>query len=269
VYVAAPRPDAEDWQELAERLLHHPYPGGPSSDVQVFFQRLPEEFLTGVPTLNGWRLLGGALHSHGDGRPAFLQAVLDARGSSSELLNAYQSELLADGWSVFEAPRPMHGGFVSGVTGDAGTYRRGGDGPVLMVTVVERKDMPADVRLRLDWELPQRMPRTPHGLPRGAELMPALRPPSGVMLSGQTGGGGDDGWNSNAIAVTDLPVAELESQLSAQLVQAGWTRREGSADEVVAWSSWRVPHEDEWRGLLLVLAAFSPGHRTLMLRIER
>lgn|GEM_PF-6060679 len=43
----------------------------------------------------------------------------------------------------------------------------------------------------------------------------------------------------------------------------------GSADDVVAWSSWEPPGGEEWRGLLLVLGAFSLGRCTLMLHIER
>jgi hypothetical protein len=101
------------------------------------------------------------------------QAILDAKGAAVELLNALQPGLLAAGWSIFEMPRPVHGGFVSGVSGAVREFRRGEQGPILMATVVDREAESADVRLRLDWELPRHMPRPPHGLPPGGDLMPA------------------------------------------------------------------------------------------------
>jgi hypothetical protein len=51
-------------------------------------------------------------------------------------------------------------------------------------------------------------------------------------------------------------VADLEAYFASQLVEAGWTRVSGRTDDVVGWSSWLVPSEGEWRGLLVVLAAF-------------
>ena len=41
----------------------------------------------------------------------------------------------------------------------------------------------------------------------------------------------------------------------------------GSADDTFAWSSWLISDSGEWRGVLLVLAAF-PGWRQLSLSAE-
>ena len=49
---------------------------------------------------------------------------------------------------------------------------------------------------------------------------------------------------------------------------AGWGRMTGSADETFAWSSWLIPDSGDWRGVLLVLAAF-PGVRHLSVQAER
>ena len=49
---------------------------------------------------------------------------------------------------------------------------------------------------------------------------------------------------------------------------AGWARVKGRADDVIAWSSWTLPGEGAWRGMLLVLAPFGAEERSLSLRIE-
>jgi hypothetical protein len=66
---------------------------------------------------------------------------------------------------------------------------------------------------------------------------------------------------------TDLPVPDLEVHFSRQLETAGWTRLAGTADDVAGWSSWRLPGEGGWGGILLVLAAFKPAERFLYVRI--
>ena len=43
----------------------------------------------------------------------------------------------------------------------------------------------------------------------------------------------------------------------------------GRADDIVGWSSWQVPGEGSWRGLLLVLAAFGSDERSLTMRMEQ
>ena len=98
--------------------------------------------------------------------------------------------------------------------------------------------------------------------------MPRLHPPQGVALETQGSGGGGGRWNSEARVDTDLTVAELEAHFVVQLVEAGWSRISGRADDVVSWSSWNLPGEGEWRSLLLVLAAFRANERSLNLRIE-
>lgn len=69
---------------------------------------------------------------------------------------------------------------------------------------------------------------------------------------------------------TEQPVAALKAQFAAQLAAAGWGRTAGAGDDVVAWSAWEVPDQEEnWRGLLLVLAPFGPTERSLTLRLEK
>ncbi len=83
-------------------------------------------------------------------------------------------------------------------------------------------------------------------------------------------GGGGWRWSSGATAETDMAPMELEAYFAKQLEAAGWGRTDGSADEFFAWSGWLVPNvppAPEWRGVLLVLAAF-PGWRQVSVSAE-
>ncbi len=133
-----------------------------------------------------------------------------------------------------------------------------------------REHMPTDVRLRIDWETPRRRTGRPSGgPPPSAERVPVLRSPAGAPLSPDaSGGGGEHLWYSYATAETDMPVPALAAHFDSQLVEIGWTRIAGKADDVVTWSSWRLPGEGEWHGILLVLEAFVPSQRALFLQVE-
>jgi hypothetical protein len=253
--------------ELAQRLLTYPHPEGPMS-VDLFLGRLPDSLALEVPLPPDARLLGSALHSQ-RGRPTQMQAVLDAGRDPQVVVAAYERQLADSGWNAFEGYGGMGGGFVPAGIGLGRSFRRGDQGPMLMVTVSGDELKPTDLRLRLDWEIIRHLPEMrQHGRPEGAERMPALHPPAGLPMRGGGGGGGGGAWYSQASVETDQPVADLESHFDEQLQRAGWQRIAGSADDVVAWTSWQLPGEGDWRGILIVLAAFGPAERALYLGIE-
>ena len=262
-----PDPDAAAVQELAQRLMRHSYPGGPTS-VQLFVGRLPDSIGMDIPNPPDARLLGSVLHARHAG-PSSMEAVFDARARAHEVVAGYQRELLAGGWTVFDAFGHRPGGFTPGEMGEGNAYRRGGQGPLLMVAAIDREAAATELRIRLDWEMIRHLPEMQrHGVPAGQERMPSLHPPAGVELRDGGGGGGGGNWHSDASVKTSMPVAELGSHFAAQLERAGWKKIAGSADEVIGWSSWSLPGDGDWRGLLLVLAAFSQEERLLSLRIE-
>jgi len=258
--------DADDLRELAERLLTHPHPEGPIT-IELFVQRLPEAW-SEIPSPPGSRLLGSAFHSR-RGRPTLIEAVYDADGDSASVFARCDKELTKSGWGVFQGFGPRPGGFmVAGFMGAGQSYRRADSGPILMVSAIERDARTTDLRMRLDWEMIRHLPQMrPHGMPDGAERMPPLQPPPGVALRGGGGGGGGGTWHSEATVETDQPVSEVEAHFARQLERAGWMRIAGAADGVAAWSSWQLPGEGGWRGILLVLAAFSSNERFLYVRI--
>ena len=259
------RSEAEEWKELAQKLMTHPHPEGPTS-IDLFLGRMPDEW-GAVPMPPGARLSGGALHSRRR-QPMQIEAIFESDGDAKSVLSRYEGALTGVGWAVFEFGG-MRGGFVpGGMTGVGQTYRQGDKGPILMVAALEGGADATDVRLRLDWEMARHLPDMHmHDRAEGAERLPALSPPLGVPLRGGGGGGSSDSWHSEATVETDLPVPDLETHFSRQLEAAGWTRLAGTADDVAGWSSWRLPGDGDWGGILLVLAAFKADQRFLYVRI--
>ncbi|SRR6266436_5112001 len=214
--------DAEELKALAEKLMTHPHPEGPTS-IELLLRRLPAEW-GAVPFPPGAELLGSALHSR-RGRPVQIEAIYAAEGDPQSALNRYEAALKESGWGVFAGFGGMHGGFVpSGLAGVHQQYRYKAEGPILMVAVLEGGPNVSDLRLRLDWDMARHVPEMQRpGRPEGWERLPPLAPPAGVPLRGGGGGGGSGSWHSEATVETDLPVPDLEVHFSRQLEAAGWT----------------------------------------------
>lgn len=128
-------------------------------------------------------------------------------------------------------------------------------------------------RLRVMYHAPSKEP-LPDDLSAdaapGRSPLPTLQPPAGLRLHSSLSGGGGRRWSSSAEASTQMAPMELEAHLATQVQAAGWGRLSGSADGFFAWSSWlrpAVPPDREWRGTLVVLAAF-PGERSLSFTAE-
>ena len=269
--MAAAETDEGAWRELAERLLQHRYPGAPDSRVEVVMGELPNGWPADLPLPRGARLLGSIAASLGDSKSAFAEAVLDADDTPRNVLSSYRGELESTGWAVVETPRPPRFAFSSGGTGEIErqSFLRKDDGPLLTVTVVTRSGSPSDVRLRLDADVRRPPPQHSDFLARVTERIPNLRAPAQVLVSPSGGGGGGERhWTVHGTALTEMAVGDLETHFSSQLSEAGWTRLGGGNDGVVAWSSWRLPGEQVWKGVLLIHAAFFEGERALFLRVE-
>jgi hypothetical protein len=256
-----------DIEELCVRLLEHPHPDGPT-EVRLLAGRLPESFAPDIPVPADWHVVGSALYSRG-GRPTVMEAVVDAPHSFAELIAAFQSAVEAVGWTVLEPAGPMHGGFVSANVGEGRAFRRSEKGPILLIRGVSRQGMTTDVRVRLDWDAAASLSRTPLMRPDGAERVPSLSAPAGTRLRRQHGGGGSGHWTAESTIETDRSVGETEAHFAEQLARAGWSRLRGSVDGTVGWSSWQLPGDGNWHGLLLVLAAFRPGELSLTVRVEQ
>jgi hypothetical protein len=251
--------------ELARRLLTHE-PFGPK--VELFVGGLPLNLIEDLPPPASARLLGSVLISP-DTQGSVLRAIFDADGDPAFVLAAYQRQLKELGWDTFEGGRfPPHGGFVTRQNAENFMMWRGGHGPILRAAVGASGQQSVDLRVTLDWETPRHTEERQSPAFRGQERMPTLCAPAGVTVRPRGGGGGGGRWRQEAVAETDLAAGVLEAHFADQLAKGAWMRVDGRAEDVVAWSSWQLPGDDNWRGLLLVLALFGTTRRSLWLGIE-
>lgn len=260
--------DGEAWQQLAERLLDHGYPGGPETGVQVVLGGLPKEVDRLIPIPDGWRVVGSSLRRIHLGHPAqMLDVVVDADGSPAAALAAFAAAAEAAGWRPHEDDVPMpSGGFVPASRGaDVRSFVQGE--LLLRALAVQRPGTSLDVRLLCNTQEMRQQRRAPHGVPLAASHMPPLRAPQGIELSPRGGGGSMDHYQSDATIDGSATVGELHAHFGAQLVDARWQLIHQGGDDRAAWSAWQLP-DPGWHGVLMVLNP-SGGRRTsLLLRVE-
>jgi len=268
-------------QELASRLLTPSYlPDGGTYEIRLFPGQLPPDPKVDLPQPAGARLVGTALRLR-NGTAASLDAVVDVPAGTSDVAGFYDRELTKLGWSPAPSRGPSNqgGGFVQSFPATSRMYCKGENPPWYSVTVFTPPSAPIDVRAHVELVNPNSQPGSTYMGPCSAQpgavqmggglnKLPALRAPDGVLLRGGMGGSsGMDRQSSEAGATTKLTASELEAQFAQQLAAAGWTKIARSADGPVAWSTWKVPGDGDWRGLLLVNET-SGDRRSLLVRAE-
>ncbi len=273
--------DAALLRELAERLLAVPIygPQAPAPRVQLLPGQLPDDLPLDLPLPPGTRVVGSSVRQLDAPLPSNVTSapattiVLDVPGTASDVIAAFEQALRAQGWSPAQGgPFAGMGGFQGAGMGPGLVYCQTPDGPSLTLSAYPEAQGLSNVRINVangpglcSVPTPPVSPR----LPGGAERIPRLYPPDGVVLQTSFGGGGGpDRWTSEAEAVTDKSAAELEAFFAQQLAAAGWTRQAGSADGPLAWSLWAVPGEGDWQGLLLVFDGPGANRRALSVRVE-
>src|SRR5207302_2010115 len=106
------------------------------------------------------------------------------------------------------------------------------------------------------------------GTARPAQRLPALHAPDGLLLQSSGSSYGGPRQQSDAVATTPKTAAELEAFFAQQLAAAGWTRVAGGANTPLAFSTWKVPGDGDWQGVLIVIEMPAKDRRSLMLRAE-
>jgi hypothetical protein len=266
-------------QELASRLLTPSYmPDGATYEVRLFPTQLPPDPRIDLPQPAGARLVGSALRLR-NGSAASLDAVLDVPAGTNDVAGFYDRELTKLGWSLAPNRGPANqGGFVQAVAGTYRTYCKGEQPPWFSVNIFTPSAAPIDVRAHVEFTNPNLSSggsfsgpcsAQPQGIQMGGpSRLPTLRAPDGVVLrGGMSGQSGNDRQTSEAVATSKLAASDLESAFGQQLVAGGWTRIAHGADGPIAWSTWKVAGDGDWRGLLLVQETTS-DRRSLMLRAE-
>ncbi len=255
----------DEYRRLAERLLAFPNPDGTLPSVQLLPGRLPDDSLLRVPLAANSTVIGTSIRWQRQG-PPHIDVVLSVPREVPDILAFYERELGQLGWNP--AAWPSHsapGGFISSGVGRPHYFSRGEDGPILVLSLAGQEDGHTEVRVRTQDPFPKsdwaRMSRL-------RESVPVLRPPVGVQLWGDGGGGSEHRWTSEAVAQTEMSPAELESHLARQLIGAGWTRVEQGACGPMACSTWIVPGEEGWYGLLVVAEAPGKARRAILLKVD-
>ena len=235
---------------LTLRLMGHGFSFPDDAPTRLLVARLPDPLPVPVPLPDGARIVGSQILG------AVATIVLDVDLSEDAALAFYRERLEADGWTLPEQQPGMHGGgFAPSWHTPPLLYCRSARGPSLSVQATAVEGGPTDVRLNLNTD-PRQSPCAPQPRHPGMrDPLPTLTPPAGARQMPQGGGGGSNGYYSNATLRTNLDPAAIGAHYAAQLRDAGWTAQgEGHAGPV-AWSAWtfRDGEGEEWRGLLFAL----------------
>ena len=260
--MSEPPERAEEVRRLAERLLAPLYaiPGHPPQTARLV-PGVPEGLPLEVPVPPGATLAGGVVR-HEDGRLANADLLIDSE-APADALHFYDEAFPAQGWNP--APDMATGqnwGFQRAGP-PSRTFCRGPAGPYVSVTAGER-----EVRVHVELTHAGPCAQPPGGGPRNAERLPALRAPHGAMLRPGGGSFGGDQVSSTATAEDDRSAADLEAHFAEQLQLAGWVRSGGGSGAGAAWSTWRLPGEGEWHGLLVAVELLRPHQRALLVRAD-
>jgi hypothetical protein len=227
----------------------------------------PDDLPPELVDLTELRLLGSVVRRRA-GILVGVEMVFEGPGEPDVVISSYESSLVSLGWEHLDQPHPMRGGFDAGGFPEMSLIVERQKSVAVVLQAMSREDGGAELRVRYDPVHAQDMIANTARITHHEEsILPRLTPPPGVRLrpEGVSGGGGM--WKSDAQAQTEMPPIELEAFFARQLELAGWGRMTGSADETFAWSSWLIPDSGEWRGVLLVLAAF-PSWRHVSVRAE-
>ncbi|TMD46548.1 MAG: hypothetical protein E6I86_12020 [Chloroflexi bacterium] len=269
--MSGPAPETERerlLRQLAGRLLTWPDPEGPATaDLTVGY---PDELPPELVDRTELRFLGSVVRRRA-GELVGAEMIFDGVGDPDAVAADYATILVGLGWERIEQPRPPSGGFQHRAMMGSTLLVAKGESALVYVHAADREDGGAELRVRYDPVHGQDvMANIRRGTQYEESVLPDLKPPPGVKLQPEGTGGGGGTWRSDARAHTEIAPTELEAYFAKQLEAAGWGRVSGSADDSFAWSSWLVPSVPparEWRGVLLVLAAF-PGWRKLSLQAE-
>jgi hypothetical protein len=269
--VSGPAPETErerQLRQLAGRLLTWPDPEGPATaDLTLGY---PEEVPPELVDRTELRFLGSVVRRRA-GELVGAEMIFEGAGDPEAVAADYATHLVGLGWERIEQPRPPGGGFQHRAMMGSRLLVAKGESAMVYVHAADREDGGAELRVGYDpVHIQDMLANLGPALDPEASVLPQLKPPPGVRLQPEGMGGGGGTWRSDARAHAELAPTELEAYFAKQLEAAGWGRVSGSAEDSFAWSSWLVPSVPparEWRGVLLVLAAF-PGWRKLSLQAE-
>lgn len=255
-------------RQLAGRLLHWPDPEGPVA-ADLLPVGYPDDLPPEIVDRTELRFLGSVVRRRA-GVLVGAEMVFEGPGEPEVVVSDYEAALVGLGWERIDQPRPPGGGFQFRGFGETTLLVDKVRSALIFIQAMDREEAGGtELRVRFHPEGAQEtITNMGRGMQHEESMIPHLKPPPGVKFQPEGMGGGGGRWKSDARAQSDMAPMELEAYFAKQLEAAGWGRMSGAADETFAWSSWLIPDSGEWRGILLVLAAF-PGVRQLSVQAER
>jgi len=270
----------DDLAELAARLISPPYPmpDGSTQTATLHPGALPPNAGFDLPIPPGAHLVGSVLRQRTNANPSF-DTVLDVPGSADDVTSFYERELGKKGLTTPPLTQQMQPGGFQAVGPTKGSMFCKGDGlPYVSLSVFSRPNATNDVRVHFEpaqTAAAQQFIGSPCSQKGGGpqpgipvQRLPALRAPDGVLLQSSGSSFGGPRQQSDAVATTPQTAAQLESFFAQELAAAGWTRVAGGANAPLAFSTWKVPGDGDWQGVLIVIEMPTKDRRSLMLRAE-
>lgn len=270
---------SDDLAELAARLLAPPYPmpDGSTQTATLHPGALPPNAGFDLPIPPGAHIVGSVLRQRTNANPSF-DAVLDVPGSADDVTSFYERELGKKGLTTPPVTQQMQpGGFQAVSPAKGSMFCKGDSLPYVSLSVFSRPNAANDVRVHFEPAQTAGAQQfigspcsqrggPPPGMP--TQRLPALHAPNGVLLQSSGSSSGGPRQQSDAVAITPQTAAELESFFAQELASAGWTRVAGGANPQLAYSTWKVPGDGDWQGVLIVIEMPTKDRRSLMLRAE-
>lgn len=264
--------DSAAVRSLAERLLVHMIgmEDGPLERARLNVSALPDDLPCELPIPPGATVVGSAVAPApwaGPGRTE-TRVILELPVDPDAAVAAVRETAGPLGWSTLDSPgQPEMGGFVSWPERSRHlTLCRGRRGPALDVGATLAVGGGSELRMTLRGD--DGLCGDYHGLPGVARALPTLRPPAGVWLRGESGGGGGGSWTSTAIIDGETPVGDLVAHFTRQMEAVGWSVAGGEIPEPI--SVWT--RGEGWTATLAVVALPAGGglgpRRWLMLRVD-
>ncbi len=289
--------DPERVRELAERLFASGSSAGlmyamggasPRLTARLLPGQLPDGLPLTIPIPAGGQIVGSVERTI-NGQLAGADVLLEAPGTTTQLRELYENALLHQGW-VAPASPPAGGFQQRGFQQSSPvlSYMRcaGDDWGTALVMFGTRDAGRAEVWLSISLPAPARatdsfnpVATSPCAMMAGSgtsqgspsfrrDLLTELRSPVGSRL--QIGGGamGPDYATTEATVETRLSAGELEAAFGRQLERHGWVKLDSGDAGSVAFSSWALPHEPDWSGMLAIMATPTENRYAVSVRVE-
>jgi hypothetical protein len=247
-------------------------PDGKPLTVRLLPGQLPPDFRVMLPIPSDSSVIGSAVRQSSNGATVGATVILDVPESPDAILDFYNRAMTA---AEFAAPSNLitpgsQGGFQQSFQVQSRYFCQGRNGPSVSILVYPQINGPTDVHINADTTGAGPC-SIPGPLLTGTTTLPTLTAPAGVVVQfGQPGSpvpvlSGSS--RSDATAITDMSVADLEAWYAGQLEQAGWTPLVSNSDATLAWTTFNVPDQSNAQGFLYVLAGPGTNRRILHLDV--